>query len=354
MNAKLIAGAAILAVGCLVTGALVSGELRAEGTSPADTARIASLEEGLRTERDHVARLNATLARLEGAQGSERASLQTRIDRLERDLQTARAEAAAARDAATSSETASGPGRDGRSAEERWAAIQASIAGVTRILAEMEKEGANQFELGPQMVAELGKLSVDDLREMASFDADVDDPRARAEIRGILLQAFVFVPQAAGLRDDYMARYLDRVESGGHEPGFDPGALRRLAYRMPPFVDAYAKIVAPMAPELRERFVDTALKRAADGPGEAQRMDGVLFLGRTPGDRAADQLAIVARQPGYSTRLRVAAIRGLAERRSDSVLRALRDQEAGETDAAVKTALGQAAASVERLLATGE
>ena len=69
------------------------------------------------------------------------------------------------------------------SREQRWAEIEKAIAGVLDIMNKMNEEGANQFQLGPQMVAELGKLSQEDFAEMVAFDDGETDPEIVGTIR---------------------------------------------------------------------------------------------------------------------------------------------------------------------------
>ena len=177
------------------------------------------------------------------------------------------------------------------------------------------------------------------------------DPQVIAEIRAVMLQGLIFVPKVAAHRDEYMARYIERARSGGYGENFTAGALRRIAFRMPPFVDAYARIVTPMNDDLKREFVDMALQRAAGGANESERLDGVIFLARTDDSRATDQLTDVFRQPTNSARLRIAAAQGLADRTDADVLRLLRDAEASDQDADVRAAAKTAANRVEKRLA---
>lgn len=346
MNAKLLAGATLLAVTCLVGGAVLSNVVLASDADERHAAEIAGLRAQIEDGRRDVEALQANLESTARRSAARVADLDRELTDLREqvaDKDAALAELLGAGDAdpASSSERA-------RTREERWAELKDAMAGVLRILEAMGQEGANQFELGPQMVAELGKLSTDDYEAILAFDAEETDPRRMEQVRAVVLQALIFLPKVAPHRDEYMARYLERVRGGRFREGVDAGALRSISFRMPPFVDAYAKLVGPMEQELRRQYVDVALDRAANGVSVQHRLDGVVFLGRTDDPRAVDQLTDVLRRPANDAALRAAAARSLAEHASPDVLRLLRDAEATEQDEQVLTVLRQVIARAER------
>jgi RNA polymerase sigma-70 factor (ECF subfamily) len=349
MKAKLAAGAAVIAVTCLVGGALISESVFADDVEAQHAAEVAALRTEIEDGRRDVLALEQNL---ESAQRRNAA----RVADLNRELAVLREQVAekdrelAAKDGSDERAAASGDARE-VSRGEQWAELQKTMSGVVAILMKMEEEGANQFELGPQMVAELGKLSDEDYQAIMKFDEDETDARRIEEIRSVMLQALIFVPKAEKHRDEYMGRYIERVRRGGFGESFDYGALRRISFRMPPFVDAYSKIVAPMDEDLRRQYVDLALERASNGPTNTHRYDGIAFLGRVDDSRAVDTLKDVYRQPANNRQLRIAAVRSLIDHGDEDVLRMLRDAEGTEQDPAVLAEVKTAAGRIEQRLA---
>ncbi len=352
MQGKLIAGAAVLAVGCFVGGAMFSNQVLGSEAEEAHAAEIAALTQQVDDGTNVAGGLRDDLANAKRRSSARISDLERQLDQLrtdvkERDTEIARlaAELSAARPAGTAAE-------DGElSRSERWKQIQSTLSPVMAILNKMGQKGANQFELGPLMVAELGKLAPSDFDELMAFDEAETDPAIIAEIRAVMLQALIFVPGVSDKRNDYMDRYLERANRGGYGENFTAGALRRVTFSMPPFVDGYARIIQPLDAELREKFLETAVDRAARGTNEQLRLDGVAYLEHSESPRATTELTQVFTQSTNSMRLRRAALKGLSKKADADVLRVLQESAEKEQDAELRAAAAAAAANVEKLLA---
>lgn len=354
MNAKLATGALVLAVACALGGAAIGHHM---ATPPDDLVTAEEVRDLRTTIEQRDDELESLRAQLDDANRRD----QTRMSELVGELSKLRgtvaerdAELAELRGASGSAETHAAAASDAPDEAERWADIRQSIAAVLEILEQLEDPNANHFELGPRMVAELGKLTDEQFAAIVEFDAEATDPEAIEQMRNVMLQALVFMPRVAPYRDEYMGRYLERLRSDAMSDGFTLGGLRRISFRMPPFVDAYAKVVAPMDDELRREYVDLATRRANTGSNDSERMDGIVFLGRTPGPEATATLSDVVRQPTNAIPLRIAAIQGLSERADADVLRLLQDTAATENDPKLVAEATRAAAAVEKRLAESE
>ncbi len=342
MNAKLIAGAATLTVAGLIGGVLLSDTLRGADRDEAHVAEVADLETRIADERRVAEQLDQELTLSRRRHTTQLQTLTDEARTLRETLAARDQELAAlpASDAPTSADdaAAANAGDAGATRQARWKELRKTMAPVLAILDQMEEEGANQFALGPRMVAELGKLGDDEFDAIVAFDAEESDPTIIGDIRSVMLQALIFMPSVDEHRDDFMGRYLDRVENGGYGESFTHGALRRISFEMPPFVDAYKKIVEPLDEPLRERFVDMAVERATRGDTGSHRLDGLEFLRRTPGARATTALIEVARQSSTDARLRIAAVKGLAGRTDADAIQALSDLAESDQNEAVRAA----------------
>lgn len=357
MQSKVLAGAALLAVTCLVGGALIADLLVAPGREREHLARVAALE--IRVDADQAAldaaqrELSAARARAQARAEDLEGELARLRDRLaEQDRQiVALASGAQDREAAADTPDAVAEGLD---REQKWERILEGLSGVLRVLAQMDEEGADPFQLGPQLVAELGRLRPEQFAELAAFDAEETDPGIVETIRSVMLQGLLFVPGTSPLREEYMTRYLERVRHAGQGEEADDHSLARISFSMPPFVDAYAKIVAPLGDELRRGFVDAALARIAAGNPVGVRLDGASLLARSTDPRATSELMRVVGQVAEPPGLRFVALQGLATRADEDVLRFLRDCVAAESDANMRAELSKAAAQVEGRVARRE
>ena len=336
MQTKLIAGAAAIAVTCLFGGAILSDQLVGSDHGQARAARDDS-SHGSDGSTTRVPELSSELQalRTQLAQKDEVITeLRARLDDLP---------------AAEHDGEGDPSARASRAA--RWKEIQATLAPVMAILVKMQEKGANRFQLGPQMVAELGRVSSEKFDEIMAFDASETDPEVIAEIRAVMVQALVFVPGISKEREGYMERYLERAKDGGYGDRFTEQALRRISYSMPPFVDAYQKVVQPLNAKLRTKFVDMAIERAAPGAAEGLRMDGVHFLTRADDPRATIELTRVLALRTNSQALRLAALKGLSTRANNDVLRALENAAATDQDEAIRARAAQAVEQMEKQLA---
>jgi len=336
MQTKLIAGAAAIAVTCLFGGALLSEHLIASDRGPARAAR----DDNAYDKDGPTARSSELSLELQ--------SLRTQLGKRDEVITRLRAQL-------DKLPTADDDGGVGPAADEsraaRWKGIQATLAPVLAIMVKMQEKGANRFQLGPQMVAELGKVSTARLDEIMEFDASETDPEIIAEIRSVMVQAFIFVPGISKERDGYMERYLERAQDGGYGNRFTEQALRRISFSMPPFVEAYKKVVQPLDFDLRTKFIDMAIDRSATGASDSLRMDGVYFLARADDPRATIELTRVFAQQGNSKALRLAALKGLSTRANDDVLRALENAAATEQDEAIRALATQAVEQMKKQLA---
>ena len=350
MQSKLIAAAAVIAVTCFLGGAVLSDRLLGSEGKDTDAAALQTQAE---TNSAALESLQAELAGTRARSSGKLAQLNTELGLLREQLDGKDAAIVRLDDRVRTLTAAAEPATADStlSRDERWAKIQEALAAVMGILEEMQTEGANQFELGPRMVAELGKLSVEQFDEIAAFDAKETDPAITGVIRAVMLQAFIFVPGTDHLRDAYMDRYLQRVTSGSYGEAFSHGALSRISFSMPPFVDAYAKIVEPLKDDAKTKFLDLALSRVEVGKAESLRRDGARFLARAPGARATEELMRLAGQVANSKQLRLIALKGLSTRANEDVLRFLRDTQKIETDEAIREQVGRAVTLVEQKVA---
>ena len=117
---------------------------------------------------------------------------------------------------------------------------------------------------------------------------------------------------------------------------------------MPPFFDAYQRIFDPIDDELRNKFVDEAIERAASGTSIQLRFDGVTFLARVADPRATNQLMRVFTERAAPQELRLAALKGLSKRTSDEVLTMLKDTATTDPDATIRTRAAQAVQALEK------
>jgi hypothetical protein len=238
-----------------------------------------------------------------------------------------------------------------KSRAERWADLRKTIEPVLAIMLKMEEEGANQFQLGPQMVAEMGKLDAEDFAELVAFDDGETDSEIVGTIQAVMIQAFIFIPATDPLKNDYMERYLERAQSGNFGQGAYDRALSRLSFSMPPFVDAYAKIVEPLDEELKARYQAMAHSRIAAGNPEPLQLDGARFLARSSDPQATRELMRAFGEASSSQRLRLTVVAGLSSRSDAETLRFLREAESREADEAVRAQLTKAVAKVETAVA---
>ncbi len=356
MQAKTVVGAFVLAISCLVGGAALSQQLLASGLADEHDAAVAELRGQLESDREDLASMRSKLddersrsAAKIGGLGADLELLRGQLD--ERDLAIAALDARV-EELTSGSQAAS---RDGEvSRDERWEEIQEMYAGVMGILVRMQEAGANQYELGPILVAELGKMTREQFDAIMAFDAAETDPEVVAEIRAVMMQAFTFVESTAPLKNDYMERYIERARNGGYGAGFTNNALGQLTFAMPPFFDAYKKLVEPLNPDLQNEYVEMAVGRVAAGNSDVQRLDGARFLARSPDARAAPELMRIVRDKSNTQQLRLTAVKGLASRADETVLQYLRDAESTEQDEKVLAELTTAAGQVERLVAREE
>jgi hypothetical protein len=354
MQAKTIVGAAVLAVSCLVGGAVLSDRVLASDRNEEHAAELAALRGRLDAESRELETLRGAFAE----QKKRRAARVSELTREVADLRgrlTDKDRAIAelndrVRDLLAAAEKPSSDPSVELDRKERWKKIQAALTPVLELLKKMD-EAENQFELGPQLVAALGKLGAEQFDEIIRFDADETDPYVVGDIRAVMMQALIFVKDVGPRRDAYMERYLERARNGGYGEQFTEQALRRISFSMPPFVDAYAKIVQPLDDDVKRKFLETALDRAARGKSESLRADGVVFLGRTDDPRVTAELMRVFAQTTNSQRLRLTALNGLSTRGDENVLRFLRDAAAGEQDAKVQAEVEKAADKVAQLVA---
>jgi len=351
MQTKLLVGAAAIAVTFFFGGAVMSDHVFSTNVAEEHATVVAGLQTALDAER-----ANTAAALLE--QTNKRARTSSREATLARELELARGrlqekdQAIAELDESARGLAAADTGRSSKlSRDEQWKAILESVGPTMAIMKRMSEKGANQFELGPQMVAELGKLSAEQFEEIAAFDAAETDPEITDVIRAVMLQAFIFIPSTESLKNDYMDRYLERARNSAYGDGFNDSALSRISFSMPPFVDAYKKIVDPLDDDLKRKFLDTALGRIAAGNSDSMRLDGARFLARNDDPKATEELTRVFGQGANSARLRLVALKGLSTRADEDVLRFLKDAQNTESDARVATELEKAVSSVERLVA---
>lgn len=347
MKAKIAVGIAALAVSCLIGGAILSDQVLGSDREEQHAVEVEGLRGQIDTRTKELEAAQADLANEKRRAAARVSELNTKLELLRGEMDEKDRSLAALRDEVNGLRTGdtAGGGKE-LSRTERWKQLQETIAGVIAIMRKMEEPGANQFELGPQMVAELGRLSTEDFDALMAFDADETDPQIVGMIQAVVLQALIFVPGVSDQRHAYMDRFLDRAQEGGYDQ-----ALRRISFSMPPFVDAYDKIVRRMDDDNRKKVFDMAVDRAAGGATESMRMDGVVFLGRADEPGATTALMDVFGQAANSQRLRLAALKGLSSRANEDVLRLLRDTQRTESDAEFVTQIGSAADRVEALLA---
>jgi hypothetical protein len=349
MKAKLITGAVVIAVAGLVGGAVLSDQVLA---SDGDASEIADLRRQVEEGQRDLRTLQEKLSGERGRKAAQVPALTEQVEMLQAKLD-AKDEAISDLNARLEDLLAAGEneGRDELSREEQWKKIQDTLAGVWAILVKLDQPGANQYELGPQLVVELGKLSSEQYDEIMAYDEDETDPEKVREIAVIMQQAFLFVRGISEKRNDFMERYLERALNGGYGERFTSEALRRTIVSVPPFFDGYQKIIAPLDDEIESKFLDVALDRAARGTSESLRLDGAAFLGKVDDPRATAELLRVFGQPANSQRLRLTALQSLSNKADTDVLRTLRDAEQTEQDEAVRAQVGKAVARVEQLIA---
>ena len=249
-----------------------------------------------------------------------------------------------------SSASANGQAQNTREAAgraARWREIQETLAPVMAILKKMNEEGANQMQLGPQMVAELGKVGTARFDNIMEFDAGESDPQVIAEIRAVMLQAFIFVPGIGKKRNGYMQRYLDRTQDGTAGARASEYSLRRISYSMPPIFNGYQKIVEPLDEQLRAKYVDLAIERAARGGTDSLRMDGVAFLRHVDDPRATAELLRVFADQANPLPLRTTAMSGLAKSTDENVLQALKNAAATDFNEKIRAEAAKAVKAAE-------
>jgi len=323
-------GAVVIAA-VAITGATILATNAGEPATVRQNTELAVLREENESLR---ARLHEALAR--------------NADSASAGLARPAADAGAPETSTKSASAASSRKPDPASRSARWKEIQDTLAPSLAILDKMQKKGANQLQLGPQLVAELGKVGVAKFDEIMEFDATETDPEVVADIRIVMRQALIFLPGLSDAKDGYLERYLERARSGRFGDRFTEQALRRVSFSMPPFLDAYKSIVDPLDDELKNKFVDEAIERAARGTSIKVRFDGVTFLARVPDPRATNQLMRVLTEHAAPQALRLAALKGLSTRTGDEVLSMLKDTATTDPDATIRARAAQAVQALKK------
>ncbi|MEE8105271.1 MAG: RNA polymerase sigma factor [Planctomycetota bacterium] len=326
-------GAVVLAAGAVAGITIVATNTSERAPVRLDTEMVALKEENARL-RERLAQKDVRIAAL------------VRTDSAGTTHQAAGASPAAQGSSASANARAQNdPNKTGR--DTRWREIQETLAPVMAILKKMQEEGANQMQLGPQMVAELGKVGIARFDDIMEFDGGENDPEVIAEIRAVMLQAFIFVPGIGKKRNSYMQRYLERTQDGTAGARASEYSLRRISYSMPPFFNGYQKIVEPLHAELRTKFVEFAIERAARGGTDSLRMDGVSFLRHVNDPRATAELMRVFADHANPLPMRAVALTGLGKSTDENVRQALQNAAATDPNEKIRAQAAQAVKAAE-------
>lgn len=303
MNAKILAGGVLLTVASFLAGAALSGASRdgsrgnaeIDGVEQPTDASVAESGGGASDPRDE------RLERLRQENERLRALLADRDDQL-----------AAIRDGAESSETR--PESEEERRARQWERLQALVDPVDEVVAQLDHDEERQLAPSDLVLDHLRAISSAQYAELAEFDANAATPEQRTALRPFLTQAIVHAPNAAAIRDGFLATALDRIYAGAYDDVFQERALHRLSLTTASGLDLQARLVAPASETVRKRLFDLAVHRLRHSGEEQLQVDGARYVARSADPRALAVLTAEFPRTSYPFDVRAHVLEGLVAR----------------------------------------